>query len=72
MLPMNTMLTTLVPEAHAILTIGAGAMAALAVLVVLAVTMAFGVARELRRADGPSRTDAAYPVRAAGAARLAA
>jgi hypothetical protein len=72
MMPINTILTGMVPQADAMLTVGGGAIAVLAVLVVLALAAVFGVARELRRADGTVRTTATYPARGLAATQAIA
>ena len=49
MFPMDAMLITMVPQAETFLAVGAGAAATMVAFVALAVALAFGTARELRR-----------------------
>src|SRR4051794_31027988 len=49
MFPINTILTTMIPPAHATLSLGGGAVATLTVLLVAMLATIVGVARELRR-----------------------
>jgi hypothetical protein len=52
MIPMDAILTTVLPHTDAMLAVGSGAIGAAAMFLTLALALAFGVGRELRTAAG--------------------